>query len=410
MEIRPLLSALWRSRTGPLLVAAQIAIALTALVNVAYVVHQRWAFNAAPTGIDIESIFWMRMASITQNQDDAVVIKEDLNYLSSVPGVIAASTVDLPPQSFSGRVSAFSAEPPTDHAKFEGAHVMSGSSKVLESLGLKLKAGRTFNEEAVEPPAKDFGTQMGSFSSEVVITDALAKKLFPSGDALGKPLYWFGFNRPATIVGIVEHMQYYPASEPFRERANQVVIRAALARFKGSTYLVRVQPGRLREIMTRVERHFDRARPGDFINRIDTLAKTAANIRHVQRITAIMLSVVAGLVLAVTALGIFGLAAFNVTTRTKQIGTRRAIGARRFHILRYFLVENALITTAGVTVGCVLALAVGVKLSLLYYMPRLPLYYLVGGTLLMWAIGLLAVWAPAKRASSVSPAIATRTV
>jgi putative ABC transport system permease protein len=108
--------------------------------------------------------------------------------------------------------------------------------------------------------------------------------------------------------------------------------------------------------------------------------------------------------------GIVGLAAFNVATRTKQLGTRRAIGARKFHIVRYFLVENWLITTGGVVLGCILALAAGVEVSRIYFMPRLPLYYLVGGVLLLWIVGLLAVLVPALRAASISPAVATRTV
>jgi putative ABC transport system permease protein len=112
----------------------------------------------------------------------------------------------------------------------------------------------------------------------------------------------------------------------------------------------------------------------------------------------------------VTIVGIVGLAAFSVASRTKQLGTRRAIGARKFHILRYFLVENWIITTGGVVLGCILALAAGVQLSHMYQMPRLPLYYLVGGVLLLWIVGLLAVLVPALRAASISPAVATRTV
>ena len=85
------------------------------------------------------------------------------------------------------------------------------------------------------------------------------------------------------------------------------------------------------------------------------------------------------MLLGIAALGIFGLAAFNVSTRTKQIGTRRAIGARRLDIVRYFLIENWLITTVGVLVGCVLALLLGFWLSTTFELPRLKLYYLVGG-------------------------------
>jgi putative ABC transport system permease protein len=125
---------------------------------------------------------------------------------------------------------------------------------------------------------------------------------------------------------------------------------------------------------------------------------------------ATYLGVVIALLLGTSALGIFGLAAFNVSTRTKQIGTRRAVGARRTDILRYFLTENWLITTLGVVVGCVLALLLGYWLSTTFELPRLKLYYLVVGAGVLWVVSLVAALRPARRASMVSPAIATRTV
>jgi putative ABC transport system permease protein len=108
--------------------------------------------------------------------------------------------------------------------------------------------------------------------------------------------------------------------------------------------------------------------------------------------------------------GISGLAAFNVSTRTKQLGIRRAIGARKFHILRYFLVENWITTTCGAVLGCLLALAAGIKLSTVWEVSRAPLYYFVGAVLLVWVVALLAVLVPARRAAATSPAIATRSV
>jgi putative ABC transport system permease protein len=112
----------------------------------------------------------------------------------------------------------------------------------------------------------------------------------------------------------------------------------------------------------------------------------------------------------VTCFGIFALATFNVSTRTKQIGTRRAVGARRGDIIQYFLIENGLTTSAGILIGCALALGAGYWLSLEYALPRLNLYFLVGGVLALWGIGQLAAWQPARRAAAVPPSVATRTV
>ena len=76
--------------------------------------------------------------------------------------------------------------------------------------------------------------------------------------------------------------------------------------------------------------------------------------------------------------------------------------------MQYVLAENWIVTTLGVLVGCGLALAVGYWLSTQYQLPRLDLYYLVGGVLGLWALGQLAAWQPAWRAAKVSPAMATR--
>jgi putative ABC transport system permease protein len=86
------------------------------------------------------------------------------------------------------------------------------------------------------------------------------------------------------------------------------------------------------------------------------------------------------------------------------------VGARRRDIVAHFLVENWMISTAGVLVGCVLALAAGHLLSVQYDLPRVDLYYIVGGVLVMWLIGLAAAWHPSRRAARISPALATRTV
>jgi putative ABC transport system permease protein len=125
---------------------------------------------------------------------------------------------------------------------------------------------------------------------------------------------------------------------------------------------------------------------------------------------AIFLITALALVLVTTCLGIYGLATFNVTTRTRQIGIRRALGARKSDIARYFMVENGMMTTAGIILGCVLALAVGHWLSVQYGLPRLNPIYLAGSVPVLWSVGLLAAWFPARRATGVAPSVATRTI
>ena len=116
------------------------------------------------------------------------------------------------------------------------------------------------------------------------------------------------------------------------------------------------------------------------------------------------------LLLVVTALGIVGLASFWVQQRTKQIGVRRALGATRSQILRYFQTENFLLATIGIALGMLGAFGLNQLLMQHYELPRLPLLYLPAGALVLWALGQLSVLGPALRAAAVPPAVATRSI
>ena len=112
--------------------------------------------------------------------------------------------------------------------------------------------------------------------------------------------------------------------------------------------------------------------------------------------------------LLVTALGIIGLASFWVQQRTKQIGVRRALGATRRQIISYFQTENLLLTSAGIVLGMLLAYTGNQLLMHYFEIPRLPLYYLPLGAVLLCLLGQAAVIGPALRAASIPPIVATR--
>lgn len=112
--------------------------------------------------------------------------------------------------------------------------------------------------------------------------------------------------------------------------------------------------------------------------------------------------------LAVTIAGLLGLVSFWVQQRTHSTGIRRALGATRADIFRYFLLENFLIVTTGVLVGGILAYALNLFLIEYYEVRVLPLSYLVIGAVALWVTGQIAGLGPAVRAASIPPAVATR--
>jgi putative ABC transport system permease protein len=104
------------------------------------------------------------------------------------------------------------------------------------------------------------------------------------------------------------------------------------------------------------------------------------------------------------------LSSFWVGQRRKQIGVRRALGARKSDILSYFMTENFLIALAGVVVGVVLALGMNQWMLTKFEMERLSFTYVLAGVVVLLGLGQAAVFAPALRASRVSPVEATRSV
>jgi len=157
-----------------------------------------------------------------------------------------------------------------------------------------------------------------------------------------------------------------------------------------------------------VEAALRRASPTPVILESTTLDKFRADRYRADLALSWMLVTVSVLLLLITASGIVGMASLWVTQRRKQIGVRRALGARRADILRYFVTENFMITSAGVFGGVLLGVALNQLLVSKLEMARLPLEYLVGGGLVFWALGVIAVYGPAWRAASISPALATR--
>ncbi len=164
------------------------------------------------------------------------------------------------------------------------------------------------------------------------------------------------------------------------------------------------------ELIPAIEKALGESNLRRVVNNVRPLEEMAANSYRSDRGMAIILSIVIALLIGLTALVIVGLASFHVTQRTKQIGTRRALGATRAHVIREFLLENWMITTAGAALGVALTVAVAYWLETTFQLPRLDWRYLPAAIGMMWVLSSLAVFEPARRAASVPPAVATRSV
>jgi putative ABC transport system permease protein len=410
MVIRTVLRALWQSPAGPLLLSAQVALSLMIFANVAYVIDARLEATERSTGMNLANVFWVRSHGEGKNYDQQSAVKFDLEYLRSLPGVIAACVSNAIPQTRSELRSLVSPNQDLKNNK-RSVFVYQSTDAIIDVLGLHLVRGRMFNADTVLPALPHADVSHEAFGAEVVITEDLAAKLYGNGEqALGKPMYFSLLNGgSATVVGVVELMQAAPPLAPM-DIVYDVVLTPAVPQGPNAIYLVRTKPGLLDAIMGRVWKELEPRQHDRLVDSMDTLAATAAHSRVADRTDAVILAILSSLVLAVTMLGLFGFASFAVTSRTKEIGTRRAIGARRADIVKMFLLENWLITTAGIVIGSITTLAFAVQLHILLELPRMPIVFLVGSMGLIWIAGLLAALMPALRGSTVPPAVATRVV
>ena len=401
LNVRPVLSALSRNRTGALLVALEIAIALAVMVNAAWIVAQRIQQIEKPSGLDVRDTFAIGVAGLRSNTDLGTAQREDLAYLRSLPGVVAAAASSSVPFSRYGQGDSISRDPGAQAPGID-ERSMQVDETALAALGVHIIAGRNFSTAEIQPIShKLFATP-----PEALITKSLARQLFPGGNAVGKPIY-LDNDTPITVLGVTNDFVGSVWGSP----SYDTVLYPQTPGSYGIYFcLVRTEPGKTSALMQTALRHLATSNPDRVVFVAQTLEYYRQLVDAESRDMAIFLTLVTALILSVTCLGIFGLTTFNVSTRTKQIGTLRAVGARRRDIVAHFLVENAIVLIAGAVAGCTLALGVAYWLTDQYQLPRLDLHYLAIGVLTIAAIGQLAAWQPARRAASVPPSVATRTI
>lgn len=409
MEVRPILSTLFRNKTAPLLIAAQVALTLAIIANALYIIRERLASAARPTGIDEPNIGWIQLSPIGDIADPKAVQAQDLAALAAIPGVTSVAWTNQLPLTQSGWNTGGLAltEESSEQSELSSAHYFSPDS-LVDTLGLKLVAGRDFRPDDIFEHDPEQGN---ATPQSVIITSALARAL--AGDdadpakLVGQRLFGTSAGG-AVIVGVVERLQtpWSNAGEE-GERSYILPIRYVAGQFQ---YAIRTEPGQIDRVLKTAADTLAGLRNDRVLNSQRTFAEIRESRYANEMLMAGLLIAVTVFLLLITASGIVGLASLWVNQRRKQIGVRRALGARRIDVVRYFLVENVLITTAGALFGLVLALALNQLLVRQMEIPRLPVEYIAIGMGIMWLLGLAAVLGPALRAARVPPAVATRTV
>jgi putative ABC transport system permease protein len=410
MELRPILSTLLRHKTAAALIVLEIALSCAIICNALFLIGNRIERINLVSGIAEDEIVRVQLTGIGEDENADALTRSDLAALRGLPGVKAATVTNQVPFVNSSWNSSVRMTKDQKQSTLN-ATVYMAEPQFVDTMGLKMVAGRNFGaDEFVEWAALDAPGSKVSIPS-VIITRSMADKLFPGQDAVGKSFYSWGED-PIRIVGVVDHL--VRPSEQGGPTAHEysMIFPISTPYSVGGNYLVRTEPGRRAELLKTAVATLERNGPNRIILTDNTKSMEELRGEYYRQDRAMVWLLVAVIValLVVTALGIVGLASFWVQQRTKQIGVRRALGATKGQILRYFQTENFLLATVGIALGMLLAFAINQLLMGKYELPRLPVVYLPVGAIALWLLGQLAVFWPARRAAAVPPAVATRSV
>jgi putative ABC transport system permease protein len=391
-----------------ILIVLQIALTLAIVANAFFMIGHTIERMSRPTGVEEQGLIWILQKLPAQSGgDDAAAIERldalqrtDLETLRKLPDVqdVAASTSIPQLQGDDAGDISLDAD---RKGKLVRAAYYYGDEHLRATFGLHLIAGRDFVATEIQHGHGSPGSPV------VIVSKPVADQLFPGGNALGQKVYQDG--KPATIVGIVERLQT-PMKKDSSWAFNSVIEPLRADGFWAG-YVARVRPSRTAEAIREIHTALFAVNPMRHMPDgagIHSLSEMRARAFGQERGIALLMSVICVILLSVTAAGIVGLTSLWVGQRTRQIGVRRAIGARKIDILRYFQMENLLIAGGGAVVGSLFAFGLSEWLMRHYEMMRLPPFYVAIGVVAMLVLGQAAVLVPARRASNVPPFVAAR--
>jgi predicted permease len=404
-----------RQRARQLLVATQVALALVLLTGAGLMARSFARLRAVQPGFAPEQALSFRVslpeARYGGAGEAARLYVRALDELSAIPGVEAVGTVSkLPLDPESRRDTAlFVEERPLPAGVFPNIHQVAYTSPdYFRALGIPLVEGRTF--ERPDPTKAPL---------EVIVSRALAARYWSAGErAVGKRVRTSPVGAWHTIVGVAGDVRGVALEEPPDETIYLPLVAApGPARAGGAgearwspldmAFVVRA-PGAPR-LATRVEASLRALDPAVPVYRVRPMTEVVAQASARTSFTLLLLGIASAVALALGAVGIYGVIAYAVSLRTREIAVRLALGAEPARVRRMVSRQAVVVAVAGIVVGLAGALLMTrFMATLLFGVSPTDPAALGGAAALLLAVALAASWLPARRAAGVDPAQALR--
>jgi putative ABC transport system permease protein len=406
LEIGPIVKSLLRKPTGPILIILQLAITIAIVSNTLAFIQQRVEFINREPGFETDKLLRIWIKQDETRGDISATIENDLRMLKAQPSVVDAIAINGLPMGSRGGTSGFATAPRMDVKGQEVFSLAASTFEVtegwMETLGVSLVAGSDFGHDDY----LRFRSENTPSSSPIVISKAVAENLFPNQDPIGKFMY-MGELVSFNVVGVIENMlgHHVHSDTPY-----QTVIYPKMQLFDDSQYLVRINDSNealvLSDLVEKLRLEADNRVVGDE----KTMSSVAKGGYQGEVAMITLLTVVLALLVGVNALGVVGLTSFWVSQRRKQIGIRRALGATRLAIIRYFLIENIVLVCIALLIGAIAAMVASTYMVEAYAFEPLPWLYLPIAGFIVMCITLSAAILPVNKAAQISPVEAVASV
>ena len=384
------------------LVVAQFAMAFALLVGASLMIETLWNLRRMDLGFRPDHLLTMEVplprVKYDTNEKLRAFYRDVLDRTRTLPGVKAVGFGSDVPFTSVGDTTGYVIEgaPPLLPGQDNDALYREVTAGYLETIGATLRAGRLLEDRDIE----------GS-EPVVVINEFLAKRHWPGQDAVGKKLKISGTKETwRTVVGVVKDVRergllldmkpavYLPVNQVNRPGADYLTVRTAQ------------DPASAIHTIESAVWAVDSERPVSEIRTMDQMLEE--NVADRER-PMTLLGIFAGLALVLACIGVYGVLAYSVTQRTREIGVRMALGAKPGDVTRMILGRGMKLSAIGLVAGAALAATLGILLRTLLFgvTPAAPLVY--GGTAAsLTLVALAACVIPAQRAARVDPVVALR--
>jgi putative ABC transport system permease protein len=384
------------------LVVAEIALTLMVLLGAGLLINSFLRMQQVEPGLDVDRLLTVSFEapSARYNGNDWRTHRTNFwNQLSTrvaaLPGVEAVGAIDSLPFSGRSRVWRFRRDGEEANAAASlAASFQVATSDYFRTVGMKLRRGRAFTVSDAEntPPV-------------AVINETMARRFWPNAEALGQRIVIRNETFAREIVGVVGDLKHFGL-----DQETQPEMYAPFAQFVIDVMpmVVRVQ-GNPATFASAIRQQVQQVDATVAIERILPMQQVLSGSFAARRFTMLLLGAFAAVALLLAGVGVYGVMAYSVSERTREIGVRLALGAQTSDVLRLVLKQSLTLAAVGVGIGLLASFALArlMKNLLFGVTAHDPLTFATVAVLLT-VVALLACWIPARRATQVNPVVALK--